>query len=171
MHLILALLGLIVTVLILTNQLANNKLSFGWLNPFSWLKSQDKPKKLPADDPVYVLEEPQEVIALLIMALAKSDGGMSAAQKKEILAQFTQIFQLNNEKAANLLSASTFLLHDDMDMVKKPQQLFAASKKKFSQAQIIASINLLKHIASFDSPMTAFQAQLIADVEQYFAKN
>ncbi|MES9814139.1 MAG: hypothetical protein ABW161_15175 [Candidatus Thiodiazotropha sp.] len=83
MHIVLGALGAIITILILVNRLSDNGIDIGWLNPFAWKRRHEWSKKYHAN-PVFSIQSPMDVTALLMVALAKSEGDMSADQKNEI---------------------------------------------------------------------------------------
>ena len=167
MHIVLALLGVIVTILVLLNRLSENGVCLGWLNPFSWKRRRDWSKKVHAN-PIYALDNPMDVTALIMVALAKSEGEISAEQKQEILKQFKRIFHLDEERAITLLTSSSFLLKDNINVIKQVDKLFDPSMSKFSKEQAHSSIELFLHISNFDNPINGFQQNLITDIKHYF---
>ncbi len=80
MHIILGVLGAIITILILVNRLSENGINIGWLNPFAWKRRREWAKKYHAN-PVYSLTSPMQVTSLITIALAKSEGEVSTEQK------------------------------------------------------------------------------------------
>ncbi len=69
MHIILGILGALVTILILANRLQDNGIDVGWLNPFSWARRR-KFRKEYQMHPAYTLESPLDVAALFMVAVA-----------------------------------------------------------------------------------------------------
>ena len=80
MHIILALLGTIVTILILLNRLNESGIDLGWLNPFSWARRR-KFRNEHDLNPVFKLDSPMEAAAILMLASAKIDGDITREQK------------------------------------------------------------------------------------------
>lgn len=80
MHIILAILGVVVTLLVLLNRLQENSIDLGWLNPFSWRR---RLKYRLEDDlnPAFKLDPSMDVAALYMTAICKIDGDLSAEQK------------------------------------------------------------------------------------------
>lgn len=168
MHIILGALGVVVTILILVNRLTENGIDIGWLNPFAWKRRREWAKKYHAN-PIYSLSNPMEVTALIMVALAKSEGEMSADQKREIKEKFKEVFHLDEERASGLLSASTFLLKEDTDAVKDMRKLLAPSISHFTDEQASSALDLMMHIANFESPANTFQKEIIAAFKQSFS--
>ncbi|MEL7185312.1 MAG: TerB family tellurite resistance protein, partial [Pseudomonadota bacterium] len=84
MHVVIALLGSIVTILYLLDRLG---VDIGWLNPFHWMHRRRWSKKFDGD-PIYAVEEPMHVAALLVIGIARLDGDISAEQKQSAKDQF-----------------------------------------------------------------------------------
>jgi len=78
MHLVLGFLGTVVTVLFLLDRLG---IDLGGMNPFYWYRRRAFAKKY-VSDPIYSIEDPIHVAALLIIGAAKLDGDLTAEQKK-----------------------------------------------------------------------------------------
>ncbi len=167
MHILLAALGAIVTILILVNRLSSNGIDIGWLNPFAWKRRRDWANKYHAN-PIYSLDSPMHVTALLIVALVKSEGEMSAEQKQEILKQFNEVFHLDEKASASLLGSSIFLLNGDVSSVQDIQKLMAPSKKSFTAEQVTSAVSMLRHIANYEGPPNSFQNEIIDSFSKYF---
>lgn len=160
MHILLGLLGTIITILILVNRLSDSGIDLGWLNPFSWKRRREWSEKYHAN-PLYSLDSPMEVTAVLMVALAKCEGEVSQEQKKELINKFREVFHLDEEQAAGLLTSSSFLLKEDVSSVKAMDKLLAPSRDKFTSEQVSSAVGLLNHIANFDSPSTSLQREII----------
>ncbi len=70
MHVIIGLLGGLVTIFYLLDRLG---VDIGGLNPFYWYRRHAYAKKIGAD-PIYSIEDPVHVAALLIIGTAKLEG-------------------------------------------------------------------------------------------------
>lgn len=167
MHIVLSVLGVVVMMLILLNRLSANGIDIGWLNPFAWKRRREWSKKYHAN-PIYSLDTPMEVTALVMIALAKSEGDISAQQKREILDKFQEIFHLSENAAVDLFSSLVFILKDDVALVKNIRKLYAPSESKFTPEQAMSSLSLFKHIANLEGQANSFQQELIDSVENYF---
>ena len=96
MHIVLGLLGSIISILYLLDRLG---VDIGWLNPRYWRHRRDWAKKYDGD-PIYSIEDPIQVAAVLIVGVAKLEGDLSAEQKKAILGQFEEKFSLDSRAAS-----------------------------------------------------------------------
>ncbi len=165
MHIILSVLAVVVTVLILLNRLSDNGIDIGWLNPFAWKRRREWSKKYHAD-PVYSVSRPMEVTGLIIVALVKSEGDISAEQKQTITQMFERVFQLDNETALGLLSSSNFLLKDDFMAVKNIDKVLAPSLDAFSQQQAVSAMELFREAVVLEGPENRFQKDVITSFER-----
>lgn len=167
MHIILSVLGAVITILILLNRLEVSGIDIGWLNPFAWKRRREWSKKYHAN-PVYSLDSPMEVTALIMVALAKSEGEISAEQKRVILNKYQDVFHLSEDDAAALFSSISFLLKENISVVRNAQKLLAPSGDKFSPEQVSSSISLFKYISGLEGPENGFQKEVIKAFEGYF---
>ena len=106
MHIVLGILGSIITILYMLDRLGIN---LGGLNPFYWRRRRAWAAKYQGD-PIYSIEDPMHVAALLIVGTAKLDGDLSAEQKNVILSQFESSFSLDSRAASELLGSAAHLL-------------------------------------------------------------
>ncbi len=167
MHIILGVLGTIVTILILVNRLSENGIDIGWLNPFAWKRHREWAKKYHAN-PAYSLTSPMEVTGLIMVALAKSEGDISSDQKNEIKNKFVDVFNLNEDQAAGLLTSSVFLLKEDVSIVNNMNKLLEPSIEAFTEGQAESAYELLSHIAKFDGPPSQFQEDVVMSFKKSF---
>ena len=87
MHIILGLLGVIVTILVLLNRLNQGGIDIGWLNPFSWARRRKFRKEYELH-PAFTLESPLDVAALFMVAVAKINGDNSISNKQKKYTKF-----------------------------------------------------------------------------------
>ncbi len=168
MHIILAALGSIVTILWLLHRLAEMGVSLGGLNPFLWRRRRAWRKQFEAN-PLFTLTEPLEITALLALATAKADGDMSATERQALLAEFESTFALNQRKAAELLTSSAHLLGDGAALREHLEDLLAKSRESFNAAQLASALDLLERVAAKSGTASAQQRELIARVRAVLA--
>jgi len=73
MHILLGLLGTIVTILVLLYRLSDSGIDLGGLNPFSWRRQRAWRQKFAAN-PIFSLEDPRAVAAVLLVGSAGQVG-------------------------------------------------------------------------------------------------
>lgn len=164
MHIILGLLGVIVTILILLNRLSDGGIDIGWLNPFAWRRRRAWRRQLEAN-PVYTLDSPMEVTALLALAVAKSDGDMTAEQKTGLQELFVDEFNVDDRKAAALINSSAFLLRDGEEVRSNIQRIMQRSADDFSAERIESARVLLSKVAALDGPVSPLQQEILDGAE------
>lgn len=164
MHIILGLLGTIVTILILLNRLAEAGIDLGGLNPFLWYRRRQWRQKY-GGDPIFQLESPMEATALLMAAVAKMEGDISAEQKRVIIDIYESEFHLSKRDACALLVASTHILGNAEEVRKNVSKVLAPSLEAFTGDQARSCTNLVARMAEVDGAPTELQKEFLADVE------
>jgi uncharacterized tellurite resistance protein B-like protein len=167
MHVLLALLGSIVTILFLLSRLADAGISLGGLNPFLWRRRRAWRKKYEAN-PLFALEQPLEITGLLAVAVAKADGDMSATERQALLAEFETTFALKPREATALLTSSAHMLGDGQLFRDKLDDLLTKHKERFSDAQRDSALALLERVASSSGATSAERRELLARVRRAF---
>ena len=159
---LLGLLGLIVTVLILLSRLADAGIDLGGLNPFLWRRRRAWRQKFEAN-PLFGLDQPMDVAAVLAVGVAKADGDMSTQQKQALLQRFQQTFNIDARAAEDLLSSSAHLVGDGRILRDQVHDLVSRSKGKFTDNQIVSTLSVLEAIAAVEGASDR-QRELISNV-------
>ena len=160
---LLGLLGLIVTVLVLLSRLADAGIDLGGLNPFLLRRRKIWRQKFEAN-PLFGLEDPMAVAAVLAVGVAKADGDMSAEQKQALLGSFQRTFSLDRRAATDLLASSSYLVGDGRILMDQVRDVVARSKQRFTPERVTSTLSLLDEIASVEG-VTARQRELITNAE------
>lgn len=87
MHILLALLSAIVTILYVLDRIG---IDIGWYNPWSWRRRRAWAMKHDGD-PIYSVEDPIHAAAIFVTGAAKLDGDLSQEQKQAILEMMDSI--------------------------------------------------------------------------------
>jgi len=164
-HIILGLLGTIVTVLVLLSRLADAGISLGGLNPFLWKRRRKWEKQL-TGNPIYNINEPMDASALLMSAAAKIDGDMTGVEKTIILSAFENEFGLSRKEAAGLLISSVYLLGKGEDVTAKLDKILKPSLMNFTQAQSTSTISLLESLCEPDLEPSDLRQEFVAQASQ-----
>jgi len=168
MHVILGLLGTIVTILYLLNRLGGLGIDFGWLNPFHWCRRRNWAAKYESD-PIYSVEDPIHVAALLVIGAAKLDGDLSADQKRIIIDQFETRFSLDAKEASGLLGSAAHLLAAPQLVGTQLSGLASKNKERFSEEQTESMLNMMSIVASSDGALSNEQKAFIDEIRLLFA--
>ena len=171
MHIVLAILGSVITILFYLNRLKQSGVDFGWLNPFAWNRRR-KWKNHVHSNPLFSIESPMETTACLMYAVAKSSGDISREQKQLLLDLFKTEFSLNNRESTELLSSCSYLLkHDEDQIFDNLDKFLASSKKSFSDDQRDSAFEMIKEIAQCEDVMADKQKEFLQRLEISFLGN
>ena len=164
MHIILAFLGVVVTILVLLNKLQENGIDVGWLNPFSWHRRR-KYRIEHDSNPAFKLDSPMEVAALYMVAVAKVDGDLSKEQKARILSLFQSEFHLTQKEASDLLGSSVHVLGQNEDVFLNPQKVIERAYDKFEPEQSQSVAFLIDEVAQVEGSSSSAQNALISKIK------
>ncbi len=164
MHIVLGLLGTIVTILYLLDRMG---VDLGGLNPFYWRRRRAWAAKYEGD-PIYSVEDPMHVAALLIVGAAKLDGDLSAEQKKVALNQFESSFSLDSRAASELLGSAAHLLGAPQIIDTQLNGVAEKNKDRFSKNQAESMIQMIIEVASADGDLSAKQSEYVASIRSQF---
>jgi uncharacterized tellurite resistance protein B-like protein len=167
MHVLLGILGAVVTILILLNRLAEAGIDLGGLNPFLWQRRKRWRDKLEGN-PVYHVDSPMEAAALLVVAAAKTDGDVSAEEKKTILALFQDEFRLSKREAAGLFVSSAYLLGKGEEVQANLEKVMKPSLDNFSAEQAQSALKLLERVCGIEPAQSELKREFVARVRTIF---
>jgi len=167
MHIILGILGSVITILVLVNQLSRTGVELGGLNPFAWARRRKWQKKYHAD-PAFSLDRPMEAVAGLLYVMAKCSGEISREQKEYILTLFQTEFRLSEDKARELLSSSSFLLKDEDKIIDHLKDYLKPSLAKFDDEKRASTLDLLQKVADCEGNRTGKQEEFLNKLSPFF---
>ena len=167
MHIVLGVLTALVSILFLLNRLGVN---LGGLNPFDWRRRRSFARKYSAD-PIYSIEDPIHVAALLIIGAAKLDGDLTAEQKKVAQEQFESNFSLDSRAASQLFGSAAHLLAAPQLIDTQLVSLADKNKGHLSQDQSESMIQMMIEVASADGDLTAKQSEFIDSIRSQFVRS
>jgi len=136
------------------------------LNPFLWYRRNQWKKKY-ADKPIYALDAPMDVAAVLLLGTAKCEGEISTEQKKAIVVIFQNEFHLGRDEASDLLLASAHLIRDEIYLVDNLGKILEKSRPRFTEDQVASVLSLMRRVANLDSAMNQEQRKLVQATEDY----
>lgn len=160
MHIIVTVLGAVLTALYILERLG---IDVGVINPWSWRRRRAWSKRYHGD-PVYSVEDPMEVAALLIIGSAKLDGDVTAEQKREALAQFQATFSLTEKESAELYGAAAHLLGAHQVIETQLQGVMAKNKDRFTAEQGASVIEIAGKVAAAAGELSERQQTFLDDL-------
>ncbi|WP_028865370.1 TerB family tellurite resistance protein [Psychromonas aquimarina] len=170
MHIILGLLGSIVTILVLLNRLRENGIDIGWLNPFTWHRRKTYRNEHDLT-PAFKLDSPMDAAALYMVSIAKVDGDISKEQKDKIISLFESEFHLSSQDARDLLKSSVHLLSQTNEVFEKPGKVIERCFDKISPEQLKSICDLIDEVAKVEGSRSAEQQKLISKIKKACQKS
>ena len=162
MH-ILAILGAIITILILVRRLDESGIDLGWLNPFLWARRRRWRQKYHAN-PLFGITDPRDLAALLAVATARRDGDLSSDEKTGLLELFGREFNVPAKTASGLLTSSCYLLGDSQAFLDNPQGVMKPALETMTNEQRHATVHLLEQAAELGGGASELQRELVAEL-------
>lgn len=167
MHILIGLLGSIVTLLYLLDRLG---IDLGGMNPFHWYRRRAFARKY-GSDPIYSIEDPVHIAALLVIGAAKLDGDVTAEQKKAAQDQFVSEFSMDAREASQLFGSAAHLLAAPQLIDTQLAKLADRNKDNFSPEQASSLMQMMVKVASADGSISARQQEFIDSVRSAYIKD
>ena len=164
MHIVLGLLTTIISILYLLDRMG---IDLGGLNPFYWRRRRAWAAKYQGD-PIYSVEDPMHVAALLIVGAGKLEGDLSAEQKIAVLRLFKSKFSLDAAAASELLGSAAHLLGAPQVIDAQLNGVAQKNKDRLSGDQAESMIQMMLDVASVDGEPSAKQSDYIDSVRGLF---
>ncbi len=165
MHLGLGLLTALVSILYLLDRAG---IDIGGLNPFHWRRRRAWSKQYHGD-PIFAVEDPLHIAALLIIGVAKLEGDLTTEQKTSIIDQFTGKFSMDSQEATGMLASAAHLLAAPQLIANQLATLAERSASAFSAAQAISMLEMMTEVASSSGNQTAAQREYVEKMHALFA--
>lgn len=167
MHIILGILGTIVTILYLVSEISDKSNQLSRLNPFAWARRRKWQKKYHAD-PAFSLDRPMESVAGLLYVMAKCSGEITREQKECLIEIFETEFRLGERQATELLSSSSFLLKDEDKVVDNLRDFLKPSLAKFDSEKKQSTLEMLQKVADCEGSRTSKQQEFLNKAAPFF---
>lgn len=169
MGVILQVLGLVITFVMAMEALRRFGIDVGWLNPLTFFHRRAWRKKV-STPPLYAMEHPVDVVAVLALATVQTTGVISSQQKAGVQALLRQHLNLSEADATNIwLSSSHMLRNRPLEPSEMPAVL-ACSADKFTDYHIQTLNTVMSAAAAIEPPVNAAQRQLMDAVDAFFAQ-
>ena len=164
MRIVLALLTSIISILYLLDRMG---IDLGGLNPFYWRRRRAWAAKYQGD-PIYSVEDPMHVAALLIVGTAKLDGDLSAEQKKAALNLFRSKFSLDTSAASELLGSAAHLLGAPQVIDAQLDGVAQKNEGRFTKEQAESMLQMMIEVASAEGDLSTRQREFVESVRALF---
>lgn len=168
MHILITVITAIAGLVWALYRLQNSGVNLNAFNPFYWLRRRAWEKKL-TTKPYHAFDRPLEAAALLIVGVAKAEGDISREMKAEILAEFTDTFQLSESDATELLASNVYFLKDIDALEHEVANVLKPVRAQFSAEQTSSLLNLLQKFAQSEGAVNRQQQAIIDAVRGVLA--
>ena len=157
MHIIISVLGGILSVMYLLDRFG---IDIGWLNPFWWRHRRNWAKKF-AGDPIYGIEDPLQIAALLVVGTARLNGDVSSAGRSAAVERFESEFSLSQREADELYVSAAHLLGGPAVVDTQLDGLLQRNTSRFSAEQVASVLAMMRSVAEADGSATARQGEFL----------
>jgi uncharacterized tellurite resistance protein B-like protein len=165
MHIIIGIISALAGLFWALNSLERSGFRLSSLNPFHWHR-RNQWKKQNQASPLYLLDNPMDAAAAMMLGIAKLEGEISREHKNEILNIFSKEFNLDSKKAKELLASTSYLLQSENNFIMNIGKVLSASKDKYSPEQAESTIALMTRIAKIESDISPEQSELLGSVSK-----
>ena len=115
-------------------------------------------------NPIYQMDNPMDVTALMMVAVAKADGDMTAEEKHKILDMFREEFALSKRDASDLMVASVYLLRDGSELRTNVGKVMARCIDKFTREQALSASTMISNVAAIDGRPNEIKGELVRTI-------
>jgi uncharacterized tellurite resistance protein B-like protein len=168
MHIVIAVITALAGLIWALNSLQRGGFNINSLNPFLAYRRWQW-RRTYGGKPIYKLERPMDVAAVLLLGIAKADGEITSDQKKLLLEMFQSEFSISRDEASDLLLASSHLLRDVIYLVDHLDKVLERSAERFEPEAVASLLAMMRRVAALDGSTNSEQQKLINTTENYFA--
>lgn len=168
MHIVIAAITALAGLLWAINSLQRSGFHFSSLNPFLAYRRWHW-RKTYGGKPIYKLDRPMDVAAVLLLGVAKADGDITSDQKRELQALFQSEFDITRDAAADLLLASSHMIRDVIYIVDHLDRILERSAPRFEPEAVSSLLAMMRRVAALDGAINGEQQKLIDATERFFA--
>jgi len=160
MHYIIGLITALAGLLWALNSLQRSGFKPSSLNPFAWYRRFKWGQKYSAD-PVTRVQDPLELVTVLLMGMAKCEGEVSRDQKQAILSLLQEEVGVAHDEAPDLMVLASYLTKDETYISDKIDNIVARVKSKVTTDQVESILAMMTKIGTIDGELNVEQRQLI----------
>ena len=140
MHIIIAAITAIAGLIWALNSLQRSGFDLNSLNPFYWIRRKRWEDK--QINPLYSLDKPREMVALLMFAVLKQAGDPTEEQKANLLGLYQTDLKFGAKDSQDMYSLASYLLNTDPNYMHKVPALMAPALKEISEDQLLSLIHI-----------------------------
>lgn len=122
-----------------------------------------------ASDPLDLVTDPREAAAVMLVALAQSDGALTERERTAILAAFTGTLRASVADAEELLGHARWLAREVRDLDRCFNRMQPILRRGCTSAEIAELVGLLQSVAEVDGKPDAIARDAIARLRRDFS--
>jgi len=169
MHIIIAVITAIAGLIWALNSLQRSGFDLNSLNPFYWMRRKRWAEK--QINPLYAVDTPRELVALLMFAVQRQSGDPTEEQKANMLGLFQSELKFDAKSAGEMYLLASHLLSTDLNYMHKVPELTAPGFQTISQEQLSSVYGLVERVATFSSIPNANQTAFLDAVAKAIEKH
>ena len=168
MHIIIAAITAIAGLIWALNSLQRSGFDLNSLNPFYWIRRKRWEEK--QINPLYSVETPREMAALLMFGVLKQAGDPTAEQKKNLLDLYENELKFGPKESNEMYSLASYLINTDPNYTHKVPQLMAPALQDITEHQLSSTYELVERVATFSNTPNAAQADFLKAISETVEK-
>ena len=169
MHIIIAAITALAGLIWALNSLQRSGFDLNSLNPFYWIRRKRWENK--QINPLYALENPREMVAVLMFAVLRQAGDPTEEQKNHLLSLFNDELKFGEKGSRDMYSLSSYLLSTDPNYAHKVPDLIAPALERISPDQLRSAQDLVERVAHFSNTPTSTQAEFIRSISDVVSRH
>ena len=162
MHIIIGLITAIAGLLWALNSLQRAGFDLNSLNPFYWMRRRRWENM--QVNPLYAIESPRELAALLLFAVTRQGGELTAEQKAHLLRVYSDDLKFDGTNATEMYTVASHLLNTDPNYMHKVADLIKPSEEARSAEQNASIVELVTAMAHWENVPNASQTLFVDEV-------
>ena len=169
MHIIIAVITAIAGLLWALNSLHRSGFDLNSLNPFYWARRRQWEQK--QVNPLYAIETPRELAAVLMFAVQRQAGDPTQEQKEFLLGLYRDELNFSEKDCGEMYQLASHLLTTDPNYAHKVRELVAPSLAKMSEIQRQSIPDLVSSVAEHENTPNADQIKFIEAIKNALANH
>ena len=163
MHILIAVITAIAGLIWALNSLQRAGFDLNSLNPWYWARRKRWEEK--QINPLYSIETPRELAAVLMFAALKQGGDPTAEQKTALLGLYARELKYADKECNEMYALASHLISTDPNYTHKVRDLVAPARAAMSEAQRASIPDLVRQVTESGGEPNATQRDFVAAVE------
>ncbi|MEM7362831.1 MAG: hypothetical protein AAF525_02300 [Pseudomonadota bacterium] len=159
MHIVIAVITAIAGLLWALNSLQQSGFDLNSLNPFYWWRRRAWEKK--QVDPLYAIESPRELAAVLAFATVRLGGDPTEEQKQFLLKAYEEELLFTAKDGTEMYAVASHLVSTDPNFEHQATKLVAPCKSSLTEEQRTSILKLATEAAACSGTLTDAQTDFI----------